>query len=472
MFRSLASVNYRIWFAGALVSNIGTWSQRTAQDWIVLTELTNHDAAALGITVALQLGPQLLLVPVSGLIADRLNKRHILMATQIVMGLLGLGLGIIVLTGVAQLWIVYVFALALGITSAFDAPVRQTFVAELVSGANVSNAVALNSASFNAARTIGPAIAGLLVAVIGAGWVFIINSVTFAAVVISLKFIRISASHLMKKAPRAKGQVLAGFRYVRHRPDLLIIFVIVFIIGTFGFNYQIFTSTMATVEFGQGSAGFGLLSSIMAIGSVAGALVSASRDKPKVRLVFLACATFGLSALAAAFAPGYWVFAGALVLIGFSGQILMTTSNGTVQTTTDPMMRGRVMALYMAIFMGGTPIGAPLVGAIANTLGPRWALGVAAIAGFAAFSIGVGWLVVHRHMRLRLGRKRRPRLTFGPGGDETLTGSITMIVPDPAASLVPSGPLDRAGAALAKELEEDEALEEELALDEVDAKRT
>jgi MFS family permease len=463
MFRSLSSINYRIWFAGALVSNVGTWMQRTAQDWIVLTELTNHDAAALGITVALQLGPQLLLVPVSGLIADRLNKRHTLMATQISMGVLGLALGIIVLTGTAQLWIVYVFALLLGIASAIDAPVRQTFVAELVSGANVSNAVALNSASFNAARTIGPAIAGLLVAVIGAGWVFVINAVTFAAVVVSLKFIRIGAAQLMKQAPRAKGQLLAGFRYVRGRPDLMIIFVIVFVIGTFGFNYQIFTSTMATVEFGQGSAGFGLLTSIMAIGSVAGALVSASRDRPRVQLVFLASATFGVSALAAALAPSYWVFAGTLVLIGFSGQILMTTANGTVQTTTDPMMRGRVMALYMAIFMGGTPIGAPLVGAIANTLGPRWALGVAAVAGVVAFLIGAAWLVLHRKLRVRLGPRRRPHFVFGRAGDETLTGSFS------AAGVGRGLVGDPARAAAVADHEED--LEEDFALEEADAKR-
>jgi MFS family permease len=459
MFRSLSSINYRIWFAGALVSNVGTWMQRTAQDWIVLTDLTNHDAAALGITVALQLGPQLLLVPVSGLIADRLNKRHTLMATQIAMGVLGLALGIIVLTGTAQLWIVYVFALLLGIASAIDAPVRQTFVAELVSGANVSNAVALNSASFNAARTIGPAIAGVLVAVIGAGWVFVINAVTFAAVVVSLKFIRIGAAQLMKQAPRAKGQLLAGFRYVRRRPDLLIIFVIVFVIGTFGFNYQIFTSTMATVEFGQDSAGFGLLTSIMAIGSVAGALVSASRDRPRVQLVFIASAAFGVSALGAALAPSYWVFAGALVLIGFSGQILMTTANGTVQTTTDPMMRGRVMALYMAIFMGGTPIGAPLVGAIANTLGPRWALGVAAVAGVAAFLIGAGWLVLHRRLRLRFGADHRPHFVFGRSGDETLTGSLSAVSAPTAAAQPPA------------RAEHEEELEEDFALDEADAKR-
>ncbi|WP_440709765.1 MFS transporter [Herbiconiux sp. YIM B11900] len=432
MFRSLAGIDYRIWFAGALVSNVGTWMQRTAQDWIVLTELSDHDAVALGITTALQLGPQLLLVPVSGLIADRFDRRHVLMATQLAMGLLGAGLGLIVLLGVAQLWIVYVFALLLGIASAIDAPVRQTFVSELVAGPNLGNAVALNSASFNAARTIGPAVAGLLVVAVGAGWVFLINAVSFAAVLVSLKAIRPARLVPVVRAPRAKGQLLEGFRYVRGRPDLMIIMVIVFVIGTFGFNYQIFTSTMATVEFGLDSAGFGVLTSVMAIGSVAGALVSASRDKPRVRLVFLASAGFGVSALLAALSPSYWLFAGALVLIGFAGQILMTTANGTVQTTTDPRMRGRVMALYMAIFMGGTPIGAPLLGAVANTLGPRWALGVAALAGIVAFGIGMVWLAVYRDARIRV-IGRRPRLVFGArdrmAGSLTATGSFRAVPP-------------------------------------------
>src|SRR6187549_3568753 len=179
MFRSLAGINYRLWFAGALVSNIGTWMQRTAQDWIVLTELTDHDAVAVGITMSLQLGPQLLLVPWSGLIADRFDKRRLLIATNVGMAMLGVGLGIMTVLGVAELWHVYLFALALGITSAIDAPARQAFVSELVSEKNLPNAVSLNSASFNGARLIGPAAAGVLTVAIGAGWVFIINGVTF-----------------------------------------------------------------------------------------------------------------------------------------------------------------------------------------------------------------------------------------------------------------------------------------------------
>ncbi|MFB2554985.1 MFS transporter [Herbiconiux liangxiaofengii] len=442
MFRSLASIDYRIWFAGALVSNVGTWMQRTAQDWIVLTELSDHDAVALGITTALQFLPQLLLVPFSGLIADRLDRRHTLMVTQLAMGLLGAGLGVIVLAGVAQLWIVYLFALLLGVAAAVDAPVRQTFVSDLVAGPNLGNAVALNSASFNAARTIGPAVAGLLVAGIGAGWVFLLNAVTFAAVLASLAAIRADRLVQVPRAPRAKGQLLEGFRYVRQRPDLLILFVVVFVMGTFGFNYQIFTSTMATVEFGLGSAGFGILTSVMALGSVAGALLSASRDKPRVVLVFAACGAFAASALAAALAPSLIVFAVALVLIGFAGQVMITTANGSVQTSTDPLMRGRVMALYMAILMGGTPIGAPLIGAVANALGPRWGLGVAAAAGLVAFAAGTVWLVVYRRARLqrvplerdgREGTRRRLRLVFGEGdrmaATSTATGSFQAVAP-------------------------------------------
>jgi MFS family permease len=319
-------------------------------------------------------------------------------------------------TGVAQLWHVYLFALLLGIASAIDAPVRQTFVSELVGGANLANAVALNSASFNAARMIGPAIAGLLVAVIGAGWVFLLNAATFGAVLASLAFIRVDRLRVTKRAAQGRGQLLEGFRYVRGRPDLLVVFVIVFIIGTFGLNFAIFTATMASVEFGQGSAAFGLLSSVMAIGSVAGALLSAQRERPRLRLVFVACAVFGVACLVAAVMPSYWGFALVLIAVGLSAQTLITTANGTVQTTTAPEMRGRVMALYMAIFMGGTPIGAPIVGWVSNSFGPRWAIGVAAASGLLAAAVGLGWLIVFRHLRLHYESTAHPRFVVSHDG--------------------------------------------------------
>jgi MFS family permease len=248
MFRALSSVNYRIWFAGSLVSNIGTWMQRTAQDWIVLTQLTDHNATAVGVVMALQFGPQLVLMPWSGLIADRFERRRLLIFTQTVMGMLALGLGIITVTGVVELWHVYLFALGLGVVGAIDAPARQTFVSDLVGEDKLSNAVALNSASFNGARLIGPAVAGLLTVLVGAGWVFMINAGTFAATVFAMTLLRVSQLKQQPRASRERGQLVAGFRYVRRRPDIIVVLITVFLVGTFGFNFPIFTSTMATIS--------------------------------------------------------------------------------------------------------------------------------------------------------------------------------------------------------------------------------
>ncbi|MFF2050631.1 MFS transporter [Leifsonia sp. NPDC058194] len=410
MFRSLAGVNYRIWAAGALVSNVGTWMQRTAQDWIVLTQLTHNNAAAVGFVMALQFGPQLLLLPVTGWAADHLDRRKLLMATQGAMGVLGLGLGLLTVTGVVELWHVYVFALLLGVVAAFDAPARQTFVSELVTGPNLSNAVALNSASFNAARLLGPAVAGLLTAAVGAGWVFLINAATFGAVLISLMTLRREQLYRTERAKRTRGGLVEGFRYVRRRPDIMVILIMVFLIGTFGLNFPIFISTMSVTVFHQGAGEYGLLSSVMAIGSVVGALLSARRERPRVALLFVGAALFGAGCTIAAVMPTYWLFAIALILVGVSSQTLMTTANGTVQMTTDPVLRGRVMAIYMAIFMGGTPVGAPIVGWVADTFGPRWAMGVGGASGFAAALVGVFYLVKYRGLRVRFSGMR-PRVT-------------------------------------------------------------
>jgi MFS family permease len=410
IFRSLGIFNYRLWFFGALVSNIGTWMQRTAQDWIVLTKLTDHDAAAVGITMALQFGPQLLLMPVSGLIADRVNRRKLLMVTQVSMALLGAGLGVIVLMNVATLWEVYAFAFALGVVAAIDAPVRQTFVSELVTEKSIPNAVALNSASFNGARLIGPAVAGVLIASIGSGWVFIINAGTFAATMAALILIRPSELTGAVKVARKRGQIRAGWKYVGSRPDIVVVLIMVFLVGTFGFNFPIFTATMA-VQFHQGADGFGVLSSIMAIGSVLGALLAARREKPRIFVVTFAAAAFGFTCLVAAFMPTYWSFAVSLIVVGLSSLTMVTSANAYVQTTTAPAMRGRVMALYMAIFAGGTPLGAPIVGWVANIAGPRWALGVASASGFAAAGAALIWIIVARHLRLHRDSDARFGLT-------------------------------------------------------------
>ncbi|MCU1535142.1 MAG: transporter [Glaciihabitans sp.] len=433
MFQSLGIVNYRVWFVGAFVSNVGTWMQRTAQDWIVLTELTDHDAVAVGITMALQFGPQLLFMPFSGLIADRFDRRRLLIFTQAAMGILTLGLGLLVLTGSAQLWIVYAFAFATGCVAAIDAPARQTFVSELVSDTSIPNAVALNSASFNGARLIGPAVAGVLIAVIGSGWVFLINAFTFGAMLLALRMLK---TDLLRKQPlvsRERGQIRAGWKYVLSRPDIVVVLVMVFLVGTFGFNFPIFTSTMASVEFQQGASAFGFLSSIMAVGSVTGALLAARRDKPRIFIVTLAAFGFGFATLTAALMPTYWSFALVLVVVGASSLTMMTSANAYVQTTTDPRMRGRVMALYMAIFAGGTPLGAPFVGWVANQFGPRWAIGVASAAGIAAGIVAVAWMIVARNLRIHYDPTTRTHLRIShdgararPEAEELRTQEITI----------------------------------------------
>ncbi|UCR90580.1 MFS transporter [Mycetocola spongiae] len=399
MFRSLATHNYRLWFIGALVSNVGTWMQATTQNWVVLTDLTDNDAVAVGTTMALQFGPQLLLVPVSGWVADRFDRRKILLVTQTALALLGLSLGLLLILGDPQLWHMYLFALMLGIINAIDAPARQTFVSDLVDEHNMSNAVALNAASFNAARMLGPAVAGTLIVLVGAGWVFVINAFTFLAMIAVLMNLRLDELRKRPKKQAQRGQLIAGFRYVGSRPDLVVIFVMVFLLGAFGLNFPIFSSTMA-VEFGRGAGEYGLLSSILAIGSLTGALLAARRPRARMRVIILSAGGYGLAAAVSAVMPTFTSFAISTILLGFTSVSMLTTANGYVQTSTDPGMRGRVMALYMAILMGGTPVGAPIMGWVANQWGPRWALGVAAVTALLACLIGLGWMVLAQHLRL------------------------------------------------------------------------
>lgn len=407
-FRSFAYANYRLWFAGATVSNVGTWMQRTAQDWIVLTDLTDNDATALGVTMALQFGPQLLLVPITGLVADRMDRRRLLVITQAAMGALGLGLGILTVTGLVELWMVWGSALLLGVAAAFDAPARQSFVGELVPTTHLSNAVGLNSTSFNAARLIGPAAAGLLTAGIGAGWVFMVNGATFAATLVVLQRLRAGELVPRIRPPRERGQIRAGLRYVRGRSDLMLLFAMVFLLGTLGLNFPVFASTMARIEFRRGAGEFGLLSSVIAVGSVAGALLAARRERPRMRTVALASAGFAAAMIAAALMPTVWAFAAVLPLIGIASITMMNSANAYTQTTTDPAMRGRVMAIYMAIFMGGTPVGAPIVGWVANTLGPRWAMGVGALGGLLPAAIAAIWYLRTGPVRIRTRRALWP----------------------------------------------------------------
>ncbi|WP_404712206.1 MFS transporter [Sphingomonas sp. MMS24-J13] len=387
-FRSLRHFNYRLWFAGSLVSNTGTWMQRTAQDWLVLTELTHHNAAAVGVVMGLQFGPQFLLLPWTGFAADHYDRRKLLMLTQGALGALALILGLLTVMGWVKLWEVYLFAFLSGSAAAFDAPVRQTFVNELVGERDLANAVALNSTAFNGARMVGPAVAGLCIGAVGTGWAFILNGLSFVAVLGSLALLRRADLQPSIRATRKPGSLIEGFRYVAGRPDLLAIVLMLFLIGTFGLNFPIFVATMAVGVFHADATHYGLLSSIMAVGTITGALLAAGRERPRFGLLTIGACVFGVGCTLAAFAPSYWFFAAALVVIGVAALTFTNSSNGLMQLTTAPAMRGRVMAIRLAVALGGTPIGAPLVGWVANDLGPRWALGVGAASGFAAALVG------------------------------------------------------------------------------------
>jgi len=401
-FRSLRNFNYRVWASGAIVSNVGTWMQRTAQDWLVLTELTHHNATAVGIVMSLQFGPQMLLLPLTGYAADHFDRRKLLFATQAAMGTLALVLGLLTVTGLAQLWQVYLFAGLLGCVTAFDSPARQTFVSDLVGEDDLANAVGLNSTSFNAARMIGPAVAGLLIASVGTGWVFLINALSFVAVLGALRMLRLHELHSKPLAVRTRGSFVEGFKYVWKRPDLKAALLMLFLIGTFGLNFPIFISTMAVTAFHAGAGEYGVLSSTMAIGSVTGALLAARRARPRMALLLGAASVFGAGCTAAALMPNYVLFGLVLIMIGVSTQTFTTSTNSLVQLTTEPAMRGRVIAILLALSLGGTPLGAPVVGWVADHFGPRWALGVGAASGFSAALVGLAYLMRHRGLRFYL----------------------------------------------------------------------
>ena len=402
-FRSLANPNYRLWAAAGLLSNVGTWMQRTGQDWLVLAELTRHSATAVGWVMALQFGPQIVLLPLTGFAADYFDRRKLLLVTQVLTAILAASLGVLTVTHLVREWHVYVFALLLGCVSAFDAPARQTFVSDVVGEGDLGNAVALNSTSFNAARLVGPAAAGALVLAVGSGWVFLINAASYLPVIAALVVLR--KRLVTPSGPRvrpARGSFVEGFRYVWNRPDLKAMMAMLFILCTFGLNFPIFIATMSVGVFHTHAGGFGLLSSVLAIGSVTGALMAARRAEPHVRFLLIGASVFALASVLAAVSPNELFFAGALVLVGLAAETFTTSTNSLVPLRTEPAMRGRVVAILLAVSLGGTPIGAPLVGWVADVFGPRWSLGVAAASGLAAAAVALGYLIRHRGLRLSM----------------------------------------------------------------------
>ena len=387
-FRALRRYNYRIWAAGALVSNIGTGVQRTAQDWLVLVVLTHQSASALGIVMALQFAPQLLFLPWTGSAADHSDQRKLLMITQASMGALSLLLGGLALAGVVRLWQVYAFAFLFGSAAAFDAPVRQIFVSQLVGDEDLHNAVTLNTISFNLGSLIGPAVSGLLIASVGTASAFVLNGASFLGVLVSLLLLRRSELYPSTAGSRARGSFLEGLRYVAGRPDLIAILAMLFLIGTFALNFPIFISTMAVGVFHADARGFGALSSVMAVGAMAGVLWSARQGRPTLTTLVGSATLLGIGFTLASFAATYWLFAASLAVIGVACLTFVNATNPLMQLSTEPAMRGRVMALRISVALGATPIGAPIVGLVADRFGPRWALGIGAASGFAAAVVG------------------------------------------------------------------------------------
>ncbi|MDP9092719.1 MAG: MFS transporter, partial [Actinomycetota bacterium] len=401
MFRSLRIRNYRLYASGQLISLTGTWMQRVAQDWLVLT-LTNS-GTALGIVTALQFGPSLLLGLWGGVLADRSDKRKLLLVTQSALALLALALGLLDVGGVVRYWHVLVLALALGIITAVDTPVRQSFVVEMVGREELVNAVAINSTIFNVGRVAGPAVAGVMISAVGTGWAFIANAGSSIAVLVGLVMMRAAELHPSPPLVRARGQLREGFRYVRGRADLMLIMVLIFIIGTFGLNFQITTALVAKQVFHRSASGYGLLSTALALGACMGAVLATRRTQRPTQLFLVGGAiAFSVLEIFAGSMPNFLSTALLLVPTGLLMLTLTTAANAAVQLGVEPTMRGRVMALYLMCLMGGTPVGAPMIGWVAENIGPRWGMvGGGLICLLAAVSIA---LVIARSRGLRPGR--------------------------------------------------------------------
>jgi MFS family permease len=385
--------------------------QRVAQDWLVL-ELTHGSGTALGIATGLQFLPQLLFSLWGGVIADRYRKRTILLTTQAIMGGLALILGVLALTGVVRVWQVYLLAFALGMVAVVDNPTRQTFVAEMVGREGMANAIALNSATFNLARIVGPAVAGLVIGAVGTPAAFLVNAASYGAVLIGLKLMRVSELHPQAPVPKARGQLAEALRYVKARPELWLTLVLVFFVATFGMNFQVTTALMSKGVFHTGASEFGLASAMFALGALGGALVAARRARPSMGLLLTTAFSFGLLEVASGVMPAFWSFLVMLVPTGLALLMFSTTANSATQLGTTPAVRGRVMGLYMLVFLGGTPLGSPLVGWAAEQFGARASL-IAGGAVSALAAVGVALLLARaRGTRLRA---LRPALARAAG---------------------------------------------------------
>jgi MFS family permease len=386
MFSSLAERNFRLFASGKVVSNVGTWMQRVAQDWLVL-ELSGQDPMALGIAAALQFIPVFVLSAWAGVLADRMDKRKLLIVVQVGMGLSGLALGLLNVSGVVALWQVYLLCFVLGCFAACDSPIRQSFVAEMVGPSQMTNAVALNSMVFNLARIAGPAVAGVLIGVMGTGPVFLINAASFVAVIAGLAAMRPAELYSSPRVPRRRGQLVEGLRYVRGRPDIIAVLALVFSVSVFGMSFTPKLANAAANVFHQDASGYGLLSTLLAVGTMTGAALVARRSsqgKPRLRVLIGGSLALGVSEAVTGLMPNYVTFGAMLVVLGAASLTFTTAANVTTQLSVGADMRGRVMGLYMLVFLGSNPIGGPLTAWLASTWGGRAPFVVGGILAAAA----------------------------------------------------------------------------------------
>jgi MFS family permease len=405
---SLRHRNYRLYFFGQLVSVAGTWMQAIAQSFVVL-DLT-HSGTQLGLTTAARFMPIFLFGPLGGVFADRMDKRRVLYVTQTLSGLLAAAFAIAVATGAIRLWIVYLLAVALGFVNVFDNPARQSFISEMVPAADLPNAVTLNSVSMNMARVFGAALGGGLAAAIGLALCFACNAASFGAVLISLALMRKSELFPAKRVPRKKRQVREGLGYVRSTPELFIPLLMIAVIGTLAWEFQVTLPLMASKVFGGGAAAYGVMASVMGVGAIAGGLVSAGRARPRARALCLAAIGWGIAILAAAAAPTLPVELAALAFVGYGSITFNSLAKTTLQLAAKPTMRGRVMALWALAWLGSTPIGGPIVGWAGQTAGARWAL---VIGGLPTLICGI--LALPSLNRIDRGRTRgQPHQPPGP----------------------------------------------------------
>lgn len=395
-FHSLRLFNFRLIFSATFFTATGMWMQVFAQDWLVLTELTNRDAFQVGHITAMQFLPQLLFAPWAGVIADRVNRRRLLQCAQVSGGLLAATLSVLILTGTVQLWHVYVLAFVLGTLSAFEGPARMAFVSEVVPETSLPNAVGLNAMAFHTARMVGPAAAGFMIDAVGTGWVFAVTAVSYAIPAIAFAMIRSSELLVRQRVTRKRGQIREGLSYVAHRPEILMVFVVIMIFSGLGLNLQMTSAFMATQVFDKAASEYGIFGTFIALGSVIGSLMAARRSVPRLRTVILGTGAFGIAETILALAPHFRVFVLLAIPVGLLSLTVLTSANVYVQLAAGEQIRGRVIALYGMIFLGVTPVCAPFIGWVAATFGPRWSILVGSL-GCIAISMIVGaWAYLYR----------------------------------------------------------------------------